>query len=286
MAWVQIDDGFSQHPKVVKAGPLAMAMQIAALCYSNRNLTDGFIPWPVAQTLLSWEFLDPTEEEKGQKKYKIAVTCGMTGDDVKPDFVIGLLLDAGIWEVVDGGYMIHDYKDYQLSKQQVIQRRESAKERMHQIRSPEVRANIVRTSQEITEKFNAPTPLPIPLPNPNSLSKSKKEKSGAKAPFVLPEWVNKELWDGFLEMRKKAKASPTRHALDLLIRDLEKLKAEGNDPGDVLEQSIKNSWKGLFAIKNGGSDGKYGKSRTNLTPYKDKPRTIYTLPEGPIVLGR
>jgi len=123
------------------------------------------------------------------------------------------------------------------------------------------------------------------------LEKSRVEKSresGAKAPVVkLPEWVNKTLWERFLEMRKKIKATPTLYAQGLLIKTLTELKAQGNSPDAVLEQSIMNGWKGLFAVKNGGNNGtKYGRPGTNPAPYKDKPRTIYTLPEGPIVLGR
>ena len=53
MAWVKIDDNFAQHPKIAQVGPLGMAMQIAALCYCNRLMTDGFIPKRVASTLLA-----------------------------------------------------------------------------------------------------------------------------------------------------------------------------------------------------------------------------------------
>jgi len=127
MGWVRIDDSFAQHPKVAGAGPLAMALQIAGICYCNQNLTDGFIPWAVAHRLLSWEFLGP-QEEKGRKRFQIAVTSGMCGDDVTSEFVIRLLLEAGMWHEVDGGYVIHDYLDYQPSREQVLAEREQKQE--------------------------------------------------------------------------------------------------------------------------------------------------------------
>lgn len=73
----------------------------------------------------------------------------------------------------------------------------------------------------------------------------------------LPEWVPREAWDGFIEMRKKAKSPFTGRALNLAISELEKLRAQGQDPGAVLNQSVMNGWKGLFPIKQGASDGAY-----------------------------
>ena len=36
-----------------------------------------------------------------------------------------------------------------------------------------------------------------------------------------------------------------------LIKELEKLKGEGNDPNEVLNQSIMRSYTGVFPLKNG-----------------------------------
>ena len=85
----------------------------------------------------------------------------------------------------------------------------------------------------------------------------------------LPDWINKEIWDAFLEMRKKTKAPPTDRAKDLLIMELEKLKTAGNDPNSVLEQSIMNNWKGVFALK-GGQNGIHQK-HSNLTKHYTDP---------------
>lgn len=96
----------------------------------------------------------------------------------------------------------------------------------------------------------------------------------------LPEWIDRETWDAFLLMRKKAKAAPTDKAQELLIKDLEKFRAAGDDPNEVLNQSIKNGWKGLFPLKNNGGNGN-GKN----TGYLDAAngRTQYTKPPVPFV---
>jgi hypothetical protein len=124
MVWVRIDDHFDEHPKFAKAGPLGMALWLAGLAYCNRTLTDGFIPWSVARALIAWEFLDPAASKDGRRKrYRIAMTCGVVGDDVTSEFVIELLLTAGLWVEVDGGYRVHDYDQYQHTRERIEEER-------------------------------------------------------------------------------------------------------------------------------------------------------------------
>ncbi len=65
-------------------------------------------------------------------------------------------------------------------------------------------------------------------------------------------------------MRKKMKAPPTEHAQDLLVRKIIKLRGEGHDPEAVVEQSIMNSWKGLFPLKD--TEGKNSYSEKAKVP--------------------
>lgn len=66
----------------------------------------------------------------------------------------------------------------------------------------------------------------------------------------LPIFINKDLFDSFVEMRQKIKKPLTDKAKELLLKDLtnfENLKA-GN-ANIALENSIKNSWQGVFEPK-------------------------------------
>ena len=153
MVWVRIDDSFAQHPKVVAAGPLAMAMQVAALCYCNRNLTDGIVARAVVPTLLNFEGLAYTS---GVSDIGIGV-----GDDASWQYVVGALVDTGMWEERPGGYYIHDYPDYQPTKAEVEEEREAARERMSR-----VRAKQTRTSSEQPPKCAVGSPYPVPVPVP------------------------------------------------------------------------------------------------------------------------
>jgi len=175
MAWVRIDDRFASHPKVLAAGPLAMAMQIAALCYCNRELTDGYVPRSAARTLLDWEIVRADD-----RIYKIGVSCGMSGDDVGCAWVIGILVESGMWEEVQGGYQVHDYLDYQPSREQVEEERAKTAKRQEEWRAKHRNgatndqsngsSNAVtnETGNDVTNRTvtGAPKPKPKPLPVP------------------------------------------------------------------------------------------------------------------------
>lgn len=150
MAWVKLDDQFPDHPKVVEAGPTAAWLYICGLSYSARYLTDGFIP-------------------SGQVR--------RLADIRSADAVAVQLERVGLWESVDGGYLIHDYHLYQPSADQVKREREEAKERMGRRRSQEVPPNDDGSSPEVIQ--NNPRSSASPSP---SYSRPEKLSLSANAP--------------------------------------------------------------------------------------------------------
>lgn len=66
---------------------------------------------------------------------------------------------------------------------------------------------------------------------------------------VLPDWLDKKIWADYLIMRVKIKKAATNAAMKLAIRQLTKFRDEGIDPNESLEQSILNSWQGVFEPK-------------------------------------
>jgi len=103
MAWVRIDDEFGDCPKVVKAGPLAALLQVRACCYASKHLSDGFLPASVVPTLLH-----------GFEQLRIGRRAALSID--WPTYMI----DAGLWEATDGGYLIHDYLHYNPSREMML----------------------------------------------------------------------------------------------------------------------------------------------------------------------
>ena len=98
MAWVKLDDGFFRHDKARAAGKDGRALFVASLAYAASRRSDGFI----ADTHLG----------------VVAAEA-----EVRPT-VAKMLVQVGLWEVVDGGYRVHDYLDYQPSAEQVDELRQ------------------------------------------------------------------------------------------------------------------------------------------------------------------
>lgn len=93
--WVKLDDRFTDNAKIARLSDKAFRVYVHALCYSAGALTDGLVPWSKARTWAS----------------------------VK---TIGEMTAAGLWDEVKLGYQIHDYLDYQQSREQVDARRMQA----------------------------------------------------------------------------------------------------------------------------------------------------------------
>src|SRR3954469_25103259 len=107
MTWVRLDDQFPDHPKVVKAGPLAGWLHVCGIAYCNRHLTDGFIPRGVAHRLT--DFTNIGLELAGNEMVAV-------GENVSCEWMAGVLVRVGLWKRVKDGYKIHDYLEYQPSK--------------------------------------------------------------------------------------------------------------------------------------------------------------------------
>lgn len=94
MTWVKIDDGFFLHPKAIAAGRDGRDIFLAAICWSNQQMTDGIVP---AHTL-------PL----------IAALAGVADYDQAAQ----KLCDAGLWANHVEGWEIHQFLDHQQSKEQ------------------------------------------------------------------------------------------------------------------------------------------------------------------------
>lgn len=79
--------------------------------------------------------------------------------------------------------------------------------------------------------------------------KGNKEKNTKKDFFTEDEKLNQAFAD-FVDMRKQIKAPMTDRAVGMAIKKLTELSGGNSDTAvKILEQSIMNSWKGLFPLK-------------------------------------
>ncbi len=92
-------------------------------------------------------------------------------------------------------------------------------------------------------------PLTKNQPEAKSKSKGAKAPAAARQVVEIPDWIPAEAWLGFAEMRCKGRHPLTKRAAELIVIELAKLKAQGHDPGRVLDQSTAAGWRGVFPIR-------------------------------------
>lgn len=83
-------------------------------------------------------------------------------------------------------------------------------------------------------------------------TKKKIQKENPLDLLIADYTQNADLLDalrGFVEMRKKAKAPLTEHALSLLLKKLDGLGHSDAEKVEIVNQSVMNNWKGLFPLK-------------------------------------
>ena len=98
---------------------------------------------------------------------------------------------------------------------------------------------------------------PVSEPSSKNISKNKSNNNNKKEKGY-DEIINNYTRDTelkctileFIKMRKAIKKPMTDRALKLLLKNLDKLSEDDNSKIDILNQSILNSWQGVFPIKN------------------------------------
>lgn len=86
-----------------------------------------------------------------------------------------------------------------------------------------------------------------------NLKPKNNNKSGSA--FAPPDWIPSEAWQGFKAMRKKAGKPMTDRAEVMIVQELEKLRAAGEDAVACLAQSEMNGYLGVFPLKIKGNGG-------------------------------
>lgn len=107
MSWAKFDDRFPWHKKVRRLSDAAYRLHTTAIIYCSRDETDGFVT------------LEDIDEMPGIKR---------------PEKSITELVDRELWDVVKGGWEVHDYLEYNPSADQQSRARAAAAERQRKAR--------------------------------------------------------------------------------------------------------------------------------------------------------
>ena len=179
MSWLRIDDTFYDHPKIVAAGPLAVALHVFGMTYASRHGTDGFVPSSMLPWLVRFD--------------GIQLTLGLEprGPAMPVDVqaIAARLVEIGLWHPAAApcarcklrrgdrrpgerdGYLVHDFLEFNPSGAEAVERREqrSAAGRIGGLRSGETRRNAAARSRTEAgaSRLLEPRPGPSPSPVPN-----------------------------------------------------------------------------------------------------------------------
>jgi hypothetical protein len=253
VTWSRLDDGMADHPKYEKFGALrlaALGLQTAALCHCAKYLTDGVISRERVEVIGA--ALEPGVLEK----------------------LIAGMLEYGIWQHHDdGGFVVHDYLEYNPSRKAVLHEREKDRRRKEQGRKAQRRQLVVEQARPGGLRPESEQSLGVPARPVPSRSKEA-SKTGTRRPRLpaLPpvspdgEPPPESAWSGYSRaFEARYKAAPlsnakirgqlaqferrvprsdaaavarhyvqseerlyvqSRHCVDLLLRDSEKLWSE------------------------------------------------------------
>lgn len=105
MPWVRIDENALDHPKIGSLPDGAFRLWVQGLAYCQKFLTDGFVSDLAVRGLGSFS---PKRRQ--------------------------VLIDAGLWDLSEAGIHVHDFLDWNDSREHVMAARAFAKDRMKKLR--------------------------------------------------------------------------------------------------------------------------------------------------------
>ena len=167
MPWVRFDDQFTIHRKVDGLSDAAFRLHASAIFWSARNLTDGFV---------SREDLDGVTA-RVRTPARFAAECVRRG--VWHDAREQCLSEKCPGPVYGDGWVIHDYWEYQFTKEQVVRARDASAKRQ-----AKWRASRNGSSNGVTNGVSASSPSRPPLKGEGTPARA--PRGAGRAPPLPP----------------------------------------------------------------------------------------------------
>ena len=146
----RLDTGWHAHPKLLRLGLAAMGLHAWSISYCDSTRSDGFVPngaWPAL----------PGVNQARER-----------------------LVEAGLWVAAPDGYLLHDYTDYNRTREQIAAEQAEARARMRHVRANKPRTKGER-SPEVQPKFARSSRAPGPGPFKDGLPGSARADAAPRA---------------------------------------------------------------------------------------------------------
>ena len=172
MPWFRVDDSFYDHPKAIAAGD-ALSLWLRAGCWSAKQLTDGFVPADMLPTFRA-------NTRRAQQ---------LVNARARPD-------GAGLWVPTLGGWLFHDWADYQPSRDETETKRvkRALAGRTGGLASARARqANAQANRSTTVDPPYIPPTRPVPYPNETADAVSPSGSADGAAPTaqtLIAEWID------------------------------------------------------------------------------------------------
>lgn len=177
-------------------------------------------------------------------------------------FALKTFADFGMIEIIDNVITIPNW-----GKHQTLDAYEKRKER-DRIYQKEKRAKqklLIKSSDESAEKSSDVVALEEEKEKEEDKNKNNKKKKKSEFDIFIEEYTEnlklKETIYEFIKMRKAIKAPMTSNALKLMLRKLDNISNNDDEKIEIINNSILNSWKGIFPLKS--TDSEYGGNSRN-----------------------
>ena len=142
---------------------------------------------------------------------------------------------------------------YWLQAKQVFEKRQERVHRINSKASSELPQHDDRDDDRDDNRTTVTETVTVTKEQVQKATPRSHERGATRSPrataFEPPDWVPREPWCAFAEMRKAIRAPLTLKACEATVRELDKLRMRGHDPGEVLLQSVQRSWRGIFELK-------------------------------------
>lgn len=145
MAWARLDDQANGNGKLLALSNAAWRLWGCGLIYCQANLTDGFIPDHAIETF-GVRFRDRRERRNAVEELQKSLVPGK----------------GPLWHRVDGGFQVHDYLDWNDSREEILKARAQGKARLDRFRNrlAEDRAAKERAANGVGNAFQLPFETP------------------------------------------------------------------------------------------------------------------------------